>query len=133
MLVIATIITGRIVRPIARLSDATRQVALGDLTHKIESGEANEIGDLALSFGEMVAGLRNAAGEQASQDWFKTGHTGISQQMRGEDELALLARNVVTYLAKYLNAQVGAFYVPNDDQCLKLMGSYAYPRRVSDK
>ena len=70
--------------------------------------------------------LHEAARQQERESWIKTGRAGIGDQMRGAEEVALLARNVVTYIAKYVGAQIGAFYVSDGERRLKLGGSYAF-------
>ena len=49
--------------------------------------------------------------------------------MRGEQDIPTLSRNIVTYLAQYLGAQVGALYVADPKGMLQLSGSFAYTRR----
>ena len=65
-----------------------------------------------------------------SQNWIKTGLSELGDQMRGELSLAELANRVVGYLARYLGAHVGAFYLLDaESSTLHLMGSYAYELR----
>jgi len=50
--------------------------------------------------------------------------------MQGEQDIETLSKNTISYLAKYLNAQVGAFYVADDkENVLRLFGGYAYQKR----
>jgi len=56
VVVIATVITSRIVRPIARLSEGAKCVSRGDLNRRIESESTDELGELAQSFNGMVTG-----------------------------------------------------------------------------
>lgn len=52
--------TARIVRPLRDMAEATRVIAKGDLTHKVEAGSRDEVGVLADSFNEMTDHLREA-------------------------------------------------------------------------
>jgi two-component system NtrC family sensor kinase len=52
--------TNRIVRPLRDMAEATRVIAQGDLSHKVEVGSRDEIGVLADSFNEMTEHLREA-------------------------------------------------------------------------
>jgi len=52
--------TNRIVRPLRDMAEATRVIAKGDLSHKVEVGSRDEIGVLADSFNEMTEHLREA-------------------------------------------------------------------------
>lgn len=54
---VTIVMTGRIVRPIRRLSSAANRVAQGDLTHMINSSASDEIGVLSRSFDSMVMRL----------------------------------------------------------------------------
>jgi signal transduction histidine kinase len=57
-LLLAVIATRRITRPIVRLKDATRAVALGHLGATIEADTHDEIGELARAFNRMSTSLR---------------------------------------------------------------------------
>jgi two-component system NtrC family sensor kinase len=52
--------TTRIIRPLQRMAVATRQIARGDLSHKVEVSSHDEIGELADSFNLMTEHLREA-------------------------------------------------------------------------
>jgi len=50
--------------------------------------------------------------------------------MRGEPDIKTLCRSIITHLAHYLEAQIGAIYlVEEEDSHLQLVGSYAYTKR----
>jgi methyl-accepting chemotaxis protein len=85
--------------------------------------------------------------KNATQDWLKTGQMQLNQKITGEQEMMTLAKNVITFLTTYLNAQVGAFYMLEERKkmkeekakeelgdfdeniWLKLIASYAYTQR----
>ena len=67
--------------------------------------------------------------ENKRQDWFKTGQADLANKMRGDQTVVDLSRNVINYLAVYLNAKVGAIYLKDEADVLKLSGSYAYKKR----
>ncbi len=54
---LAIVITGRIVRPIVRLSNVANLVAGGDLKQRMHTSSTDEIGALSDSFNKMVANL----------------------------------------------------------------------------
>ncbi len=56
--VIAWVIAGNIANPITKLAGVAEEVSRGDLTGSIEVSGNDEIGQLAASFRDMVAGLR---------------------------------------------------------------------------
>lgn len=52
------LLSRRIARPVATLSEAARKVRLGDLSVQVPAESADELGRLAGAFNEMVAGLK---------------------------------------------------------------------------
>jgi len=64
LLALATtvVLSGRIVRPIEELTDASRRMGHGDLAHRVSVRGSDEIGELARAFNSMAASLeRNEA------------------------------------------------------------------------
>jgi nitrogen fixation/metabolism regulation signal transduction histidine kinase len=51
----------RMVAPLSRLSNATREVAAGDFGRRVEAGERDEIGFLVASFNDMTQALMQAS------------------------------------------------------------------------
>jgi len=78
--------------------------------------------------------LTKTRAKNKAQDWLKTGQTQISEQMSGEQDMNQLAKNIITFLATYLEMPVGMFYLLEEAKeekpaCLKLISSYAYTHR----
>lgn len=63
-----------------------------------------------------------------TQVWLIAGQARLAEQMRGEQDRALLAHSIIRQLCEYLGAQVGALYGVEGEQ-LRLWGSYAYVHR----
>jgi CheY-like chemotaxis protein/signal transduction histidine kinase len=59
------------------------------------------------------------------QIWQTTGQAQLSDTMRGEQDLAALATNVIQQLCKYVYAHIGALYIA-DNHSLRLAGHFAY-------
>ena len=78
--------------------------------------------------------LVEATTENNKQNWLKTGQTQLSEQMSGEQDLISLAKKVITFIASYLEIQIGMFYLFEDKKGeqkahLKMIASYAYTHR----
>jgi signal transduction histidine kinase len=58
-LAIAVVIGWRFTRPIKQLASAARRVAAGSLDFKVKIRRADEVGQLAHTFNEMIAGLKS--------------------------------------------------------------------------
>ena len=129
MFILCFFIARSITKPITILSKVARSVAGGQLDHNIEIKSRGEIGELAESFNNMISNLRLTMEKNDSHNWLKTGQMELSVKMRGEQTIETLGRNIVGYLAKYINAQIGILYMPGKNNCLKQIGSYAYIQR----
>lgn len=83
-----------------------------------------------------AAKLSEATAKNAIQDWLKTGQTQLSDKISGEQDVMTLAKNIITFLTTYLEAQIGVFYLLEEkegetgkEDTLKLLASYAYTQR----
>jgi PAS domain S-box-containing protein len=63
------------------------------------------------------------------QNVLQTGQTDLSDVMRKDVETDSLCMNILNFMAKYLQAQVGAFYLNNGNNVFTLRASYAYKTR----
>ncbi|MBE9563300.1 MAG: GAF domain-containing protein, partial [Proteobacteria bacterium] len=73
--------------------------------------------------------LSESMARNTIQNWLKTGQTELSKKISGEQEITDLAKNICTFLTTYLEAQVGAFYIVEEENRIKLVASYAYNQR----
>ncbi len=83
------------------------------------------------AFSKMTEALRKSRDQDRARDWLKTGVARLNDVMRGDPVTETLARKVIAEIARYLDAQLGAFYVAQDggEPTLSLVGSYAYTKR----
>lgn len=128
--IITFFLINAVTKPLKKLSKAAQSVAKGNIDIKLDIQTDDEIGKLAQSFNEMTHSLKTAKLENEHEDWVKTGQNQLNERIRIDHEIHTLAKNVITFLAKYLGAQVGAMYVISDDHNeLQMVGSYAFTVR----
>ena len=116
-------------RPLQKLQSAAGRLAAGNLEQQVDIDSKNEIGRVAREFNNMAEDLSKAAREQRRMDWLKTGQVELDNHIRGNRTLQMLAQSIITFLAKYLDARVGAFYVKGDDAMLCFEAGYAHQDR----
>jgi PAS domain S-box-containing protein len=112
------------------ISAQANQISDGDFSAQIVPSSDDDI--LGIAMAKMTDTLRYLNTENQKQDWLKTGQNEINALMRGVLDETILSKNIITFLAKYLGAQMGALYLKatqSDD--LKLTGSYAFSKRNS--
>jgi CHASE3 domain sensor protein/GAF domain-containing protein len=68
--------------------------------------------------------------EQASlvqqQAWLRSGHAQLAEEMVGQVAPGRLAEKTLEFLARYLDAVVGAFYIREEDGALTRIASYGF-------
>jgi PAS domain S-box-containing protein len=101
-------------------------IATGDYTRKMVSKGQKDLFGQAIN--QITKKLQQVIDDSRKSDWLKTGQTNLNEKMRGEQEILTLTQNVLNQLATYINAQVGLFFLAEEDR-FKLMSSYAYKQR----
>ena len=124
----ATFLARRIARPIFDLAKSADRVSGGQFDQKIQIKSKDEIGNLGKSFNNMVNNLRRMTEEDQKQNWLKSGAMQLNEVMSGERSHAVLSRSVISFLAGYLGAQVGAIYLMDNSNRLRMEGSYAFKK-----
>ena len=118
------------VSPINAQAITLQQIANGDFSARITEnfkGDHNRIKD---AINNVASIIELSTREIQRQNWLKTGLSELSERIRGNMSLPDLTYQVVSYLANYVNAQIGAMYLWNDhEKKLVLTGSYAYEFR----
>jgi len=124
---ILTFVIGRETKRLTQLIHLLRNLAEGgsDFTKRLQITSQDEIGQLAHWFNEMLSNLQKS---NEKQQWFIDGQTGVHERLQGEQKLILILQHTINYLADFLDAQVGVFYIMTENR-LKLVSSYAYKIR----
>jgi signal transduction histidine kinase/DNA-binding response OmpR family regulator/CHASE3 domain sensor protein len=75
----------------------------------------------------VAAALRSSREHRALQvrGWVRIGQMGLSAKIQGEQRLEALAHRALEFLAEYLDAQVGAAYLREDDGRFHHLAGYA--------
>lgn len=102
-------------------------VAAGDYGVSVETVSDEDV--LGKSLATMTKSLKDSADANARTDWFKSGRNKLNAVIAGESDLRSLCSNVISFLAGYMNAQIGTVYALSSDGRLVLAGSYAFTKR----
>jgi len=70
--------------------------------------------------------------QMQTQAWLRSGLNELGVRMQGEQDIDALGWKIVDFVARYLNAQVGAVYLSETGQPLRLIGGYALPVATSN-
>jgi len=99
-LVITTAIYYQITKPLVKMTEASRRIALGDMDQKIEHRSGDEIGSLANSFRELIDYIKEVAG--ASVAISKGDLTGSIKPRSEKDVLGMSYVTMAENLRKIL-------------------------------
>ncbi len=85
LLTVLYFLTAQIIKPLQQMVIITKQIARGDLSHKVETKSRDEIGTLAESFNQMVDDLRRAHEELT--EWGKILEQKVDERTRELKEM----------------------------------------------
>jgi CheY-like chemotaxis protein/HAMP domain-containing protein len=112
-----------LIRTTKALTRAANAIGAGDYSVPVPiRGEKDILGN---ALATMKKNLTEISKENERQLWLRKGRAELGEKMSGEQDPMAMAQNLINFLAPYLNAQIGAVYVLDDDNVLKLSGSYA--------
>ncbi len=114
----------RTVRSLHAVSQGVERLARGEFAAEIDVPPGDEIGDLAVEANRTAVRLRAYREEREREAWIKTGLAELAEQMAGELEPIALGRRAMTYLAKYVGAEVAVAYVANDSGGFEVLDTY---------
>ena len=109
---------------------AANSIAEGDFA--LEMPLRSDADQLSIALNSMTRNLKRISEENENEAWIKNGQANLNDKMRGELDINALSKNIITYLTKYLKAQIGALYLAEagkDGEVLKLVSTYAYTKR----
>ena len=118
---------------IETLKDAAQQantIANGDYTANIRPRSDKD--ELGIALQKMTGTLRGNQRRNEEQEWLQSGLRQMNEIVLGKEDTRQLAAEVISGVASYLGAQVGALYVMEGgtgNGVLKMLGSYAYVQR----
>nr|ABD75785.1 putative signal transduction histidine kinase [uncultured bacterium] len=128
----------RMVTYLQDVANITEKISNKDLQVDVMPKSDQDV--LNISLQRMVTTLQSMRAENEKsmaeveqQNWLKTGQAELSNAMRGEQNPRSLAQNIIIYLANYLQVQVGTIYLADEEKILRLVGSYAYTKRKSNR
>ncbi|MDM8557875.1 response regulator [Candidatus Parabeggiatoa sp. HSG14] len=130
----------RVVGDIIRVSQG---LAEGNLDVTPEGEYRGDFAQLKTALKTASVKLLEATKKTTTEDWLKTGLAQLNDVMSGEQHKVMLAKHIITFLTTYVDAQVGLFYLLQNEKkheqkyylqkdkqaekfYLKIVASYAY-------
>jgi signal transduction histidine kinase/DNA-binding response OmpR family regulator len=98
-----------------------------DFSTPIVASTEDELADVARRANQMAEQLQKLDEDRANTVWIQNGLAGLGDELRGELEPQEVASRTVEYLARYVEAPVGALYHGPERGPYELLGGYALP------
>lgn len=130
-IIISILIVRMIVNPIVTVTNTFKEISEGDadLDVRLKANSKDELGNISRYFNTFMTKLTEMILDNKNQSWLKTGEAELNEKTRGEQDIVTLSTNIITYITKYVNAQVGVVYIKTKDDTFNIFGSYAHDRR----
>ncbi|MDM8568222.1 response regulator [Thiotrichales bacterium HSG1] len=75
---------------------------------------------------KFLTQITEATTKNQQEDWLKTGQAQLNEKTSGEQDINKLAKNIISFLTTYVEAQVGLFYLVKQEDKLQIIATYAY-------
>ena len=115
-----------ITRRINIIRNIAEKISAGDYSIRVNDEESDGLGSLSLSLNKMAVSLEKSFNLLLEKEWLQAGIAALNNRMVGEKTVEMLAADIITFLAEYTHSQVGAFYLNEGNNRLKLTGSFAF-------
>lgn len=116
---------GGLLRTLRDVTSGLARFGTGDFRTPIPITTQDELAEVATQANHMAGNLRQLSEARERDDWLKAGIAGLSEQLRGDLEPAVVAQRALAYLADRLGALAGALYLKQEDGSLVLCASLA--------
>ena len=121
-----------IVRSLININESFREVtenanliASGEYDMKLEPRSDQDVLGNALK--KMATSLRRTTAANQKHSWITSGLNRFNDKLMGNQDIEELTDNIISFLANYLNAGIGALYLVNEQEShLELKGQYAF-------
>ena len=125
---IAYLVTLNIINPVKKLTNRVLKVKDGHYGSEKVIRSYSEITILSENFEHMVQQTGALLNENQDKTWLQQGQVDLHEAISGNIDIQTLTENTLTFIARYLNLNVGAFYVLDASGKFVLTASYARPK-----
>lgn len=112
-------------RRIAAIEQVTGRIAAGAYELRSDDLADDDLGRISKALNSMVASLQESYQELQTKEWLQSASVKLSDAVRGERSLSLVAEKIAVTMAEITGASIGAFYVSDGSARYVLRGGYA--------
>ena len=112
--------------PLNRLASGAQVLGKGNLSHRIPVTSSDEIAAVTHSFNTMAQELETSKTIADRLNWLRQGMLELDTKIRGNLSLKEVCTNIITFMAAYLNGQVGLIHVHDGRSDYRYIAGYAF-------
>lgn len=113
-------------RRIEIIKGIAEQISAGDYSIRVKDEGKDGLGSLSLSLNKMAEFLENSFNLLSTKEWLQKGIAGVNDVMVGEKNVDRLTDHTIKFITAFTGSHIGAFYLLDQADVLKLSGSYAF-------
>ncbi len=119
----------QIVTSLARMDHSNREIikqakAISEGNYSYSLSPRSDYDVLGKALIVMNDTLRESREKQILQNWLNEGQKKLNLLLRGEPSISELCDRILSFMAAFLESQVGTFYIVQDDDRLHLAAAY---------
>ncbi len=99
------------------------KISSGNYKIRVDDKGKDVLGSLAFSLNKMAESLDYSFTNLSEKKWLQTGIAILNEKMIGEKNMEVLVYNIIDFITKYTESQLGAFYLLKDENTLSLYAS----------
>ncbi|KAA3600438.1 MAG: response regulator [Calditrichaeota bacterium] len=105
------------------LAEMATLIGSGNFDKQIEIRSSKD--SLGSALVQLQKNLTTSSKKLLKQNWLNEGQAELNNKLRGNPEIATLAKNVLDFLTRYLGCPIGAIYI-RDEEHLKMINSFSF-------
>jgi signal transduction histidine kinase/CheY-like chemotaxis protein len=113
-------------RRIGIIQNIADKISGGNYEIRITEEGKDTLGSLSDSLNKMAESLQYSFGQLSAKEWLQKGVVDLNEKMMGETDMKKLTAAIIEFVCIYTQSQVGALYVQENAETLRLYSSYAF-------
>lgn len=107
------------------IEKVANQISKGNYKIRLDQITQDGLGSLAGSVNNMATSLQTSFDLLEENEWMQKGIASLNQTMVGEKPIERLANDLLQNIVEFTESQVGALYLVEEGNVLRLVGRYA--------
>lgn len=120
-------------RRITIIRSIAEKISSGDYSIRATDEGGDGLGSLAYSINKMAGSLDYSFSLLSDKEWTQTGIAGLNDKMLGEKDIEPLTKDIIEFLAMYTSSTVGALYIVESTEHMKLYSGFAFNPKENRK